>query len=117
MAYEFSYKLTTRAGADLDGIVSYIAVQIENTQAATDFLNRLQDAIQEACSLPESGSLVANEYFPHTDIRKKLVGNYIMYYFPDMNAKMIYVLRVIYGRRNLDEILREMRLSQDTGAK
>ena len=110
MAYESSYKLTTKAEADLDGIVSYIAVQIENPQAATGFLTRLQDAIQEACSFPGSGSLVANEFFPYKGIRKKLVGNYIMYYFPDMNAKMIYVLRVIYGRRNLDEILREMSL-------
>ncbi len=45
------------------------------------------------------------------DIRKKLVGNYTMYYFPDMNAETIYLLRIIYGRRNLDEILREMSFS------
>ena len=111
MASEFSYKLTTKAEADLDGIVSYIAVQLENPQAATGFLNKLQDAIHEACSFPESGSLVVNEFLPYKGIRKKLVGNYIMYYFPDMNAETIYVLRVIYGRRNLDEILREMNFS------
>lgn len=111
MGSEFSYQLTAKAEADLDGIVSYIAVQLENQQAAAGFLNKLQDAIQEACSFPESGSLVINEFLPYKDIRKILVGNYIMYYFPDMNAEMIYVLRVIYGRRNLDEILMEMNLS------
>ncbi len=111
MVSEFSYKLTTKAEADLDGIVSYIAVQLENSQAATGFLNKFQDAIHEACSFPESGSLVVNEFLPYKDIRKKLVGNYIMYYFPDMNAGTVYILRVIYGRRNLDEILREMSFS------
>ena len=111
MVSEFGYQLTTKAEADLDGIVSYIAVQLENPQAATGFLNKLQDAIHEACSFPESGSPVVNEFLPYKDIRKKLVGNYIMYYFPDMNTKTIYVLRVVYGRRNLDEILREMNLS------
>ena len=111
MASEFSYKLTTKAEADLDGIVSYIAVQLENPRAAADFLNKLQDAIHEACSFPESGSPVINEFLPYNGIRKKLVGNYIMYYFPDMNAETVYVLRLIYGRRNLDEILREMSFS------
>jgi len=111
MASEFSYQLTTKAEADLDGILSYIAVQLENPQAAAGFLNKLQGAIQEACSFPESGSMVINEFLPYKDIRKKPVGNYIMYYFPDRNAGTIYVLRVIYGRRNLDEILMEMNLS------
>jgi toxin ParE1/3/4 len=111
MTSEFSYKLTTKAEADLDEIVSYIAIQLENPQAATGILNKLQDAIHEACSFPESGSQVVNEFFPYKGIRKKLVGNYIMYYFPDMNAETVYILRVIYGRRNLDEILREMSFS------
>ena len=111
MASDFTCQLTEKAEADLEEIVSYIAVQLENQQAATGFLNKLQDAIQEACSFPESGSLVINEFLPYKDIRKILVGNYIMYYFPDVNAEMIYVLRVIYGRRNLDEILMEMNLS------
>lgn len=111
MASEFSCKLTTKAEADLDEIVSYIAVQLENPQAATRFLNKLQEAIHESCLFPESGSLVINEFLPYKGIRKKLVGNYIMYYFPDMNTEAIYVLRVIYGRRNLDEILREMNFS------
>lgn len=111
MGSEFSYRLTAKAEADLDEIVSYISVQLENPQAAAGFLNKLQDAIQETCSFPESGSLVINEFLPYKDIRKILVGNYIMYYFPDVNAEMIYVLRVIYGRRNLDKILMEMNLS------
>ena len=79
MVSEFSYQLTTKAEVDLDTIVSYIVVQLENPQAATGFLNKLQDAIQEACSFPESGSLVINEFLPYKGIRKKLVGNYIMY--------------------------------------
>ena len=111
MTSEFSYKLTEKAAADLDGIVSYIVVQLENPQAATGFLISLESAIHEICLFPESGSLVINEFLPHKGIRKKLVDNYIMYYLPDMTDETIYVLRVIYGRRNLDEILREMNFS------
>ena len=111
MASEFGYKLTGKAETDLDGIVSYIAVQLGNRQAAAGFLDELQAVINEACAFPESGETVDNEFLPYKTIRRKTVGSYIMYYFPDMKAETIYVLRIIYGRRNLDEILREMNLS------
>ena len=95
----------------MDGIVSYISVQLANRQAADDFLDKLQAAINEASAFQESGAPVDNEFLPYKTIRRKTVGSYIMYYFPDMKAETIYILRIIYGRRNLDEILREMSLS------
>ena len=87
-----------------------MAVQLANSQAAAAFLDKLQDAISEACLSPESGSPVDNEFLPCKTIRKKQVGNCILYYFSDEKAETIYVLRILYGRRNLDEILREMNL-------
>lgn len=110
MACEFGYRLTGKAEADLDNILSYMAAQLSNPQAAAAFLEKLQDAISEACSFPESGSPVDNEFLPCKTIRKKRIGNYILYYFPDEKAEIIYILRILYGHRNLDEILREMNL-------
>ena len=111
MACEFVYRLTGKAEADLDNILSYVSLQLSNPQAAAVFLEKLQDAISEACSFPESGSPVDNEFLPSEAIRKKQVGNYIVYYFPDEKTETVYILRILYGRRNLDEILREMNLS------
>jgi len=103
MACEFGYRLTGKAEADLDNILSYMAVQLANSQAAAAFLEKLQAAISEACLFPESGSPVDNAFLPCKIIRKKQVGSYILYYFPDEKAETI-----LFGRRNLDEILREM---------
>lgn len=111
MASDFSYKFTAKAETDLDGIASYIAIQLGNPQATANFLDKLQAAISEICSFPESGSLVINNFLLYKTIRKKQIGNYIMYYFPDIQAKTIYIVRIIYGRRNLDEILFEMNRS------
>ena len=104
MDSEFGYKLTQKADADVDNIVSYIAMELANPKAASDFLDKLNDAIEEAREFPESGSLVINEYLPVTNVRKKYVGNYIMFYLPDFSTKTIYVLRIIYGKRNIKEI-------------
>lgn len=104
MASRFGYQLTKRAESDLDGIVSYIAVELANPQAASDFVDKLKDNIDEARAFPESGSLVDNEFLQVENLRKKLIGNYIMYYLPDMREKIIYILRIVYGKQNITEI-------------
>lgn len=106
MASEWSCLLTQKAEADLDSIIGYIAEELENPKAASDFVDKLQMAIDETRSFPESGSLIVNEYLPDTRVRKKMVGNYVMYYLPSSAEKMVYVLRIVYGRRSADEILR-----------
>ena len=108
MVSKFGYRLTKRAESDLDGIVSYIAVFLANPQAASDFVDKLQDNIEEARAFPESGSLVHNEFLQLESVRKKMVGNYIMYYLPDMGEEIIYVLRIVYRKRYMDEILKKL---------
>ena len=108
MASKFGYRLTKRAESDLDGIVSYITVDLANPQAASDFVDKLQDTIEEARAFPESGSLVDNEFLQIENVRKKLVGNYIMYYLLDVGENIMYILRIVYGKRNLDEILKKL---------
>lgn len=104
MASKFGYRLTKRAESDLDGIVSYIAVELSTPQAASDFVDKLKDNINETRAFPESGSPVDNEFLQVENLRKKLIGNYIMYYLPDMREKIIYILRIVYGKQNITEI-------------
>ena len=110
MESKWWYKLTQKADADLDDIVGYIAANLENPKATSNFADKLQEIIEDARSFPESGSPVVNEFVPNMGIRKKLEDNYIMYYLPDSTEKMIFVLRIIYDRRNIDEILRQLNL-------
>lgn len=105
---EWGYRLTEKACADLDDIVRYIAVELANPTAASDFVDKLQATIEEARSFPESGPLVVNEYLPAAGVRKKLVGSYLLFYLPDPAKKLILVLRIVYGRRSMDEILRQL---------
>lgn len=108
MASEFGYRMTYKAESDLDSIVSYIAVELSNPSAASDFVDKLLSQIHEAQQYPESGALVVNEFLPDSSVRKKIVGNYIMYYLPSFEERIIYVLRIVYGRRNMDTVLTDL---------
>ncbi len=108
MESRYQYQFAKRAEADLDDIIRYIAVELMNPVAAGNFLDELQKVIDRIRMFPESGSLVLNDFIPDMGVRKKVIGNYIMYYLPDSDDQTIIILRIVYGRRNMDEILRTL---------
>ena len=108
MGSEYGYKFTEKAAADLDGIISYIAVELVNPKAASDFADELTEKINGARAFPDIGSSVINEFLPVDNVKKLIVGNYVVFYLPDEEQHLIHILRIIYGRRNMDEILKEL---------
>lgn len=110
MASKYQYRLSQKAADDLDGIVSYIASELSNPQAAADFLSRLEKVIDEIRSFPENGAPVNNEFLSNTKLRKKTVGSYLLYYLSVPETETVYIVRIVYGKRNMDEILRQLDL-------
>ncbi len=110
MASKYQYRLSQKAADDLDGIVSYIASELSNPQTAADFLSRLEKVIDEIRSFPESGAPVNNEFLSNTKLRKKTVGSYLLYYLSVPETETAYIVRIVYGKRNMEEILRQLDL-------
>lgn len=108
MTSNYQYHFTKKAEADLEEILSYISIELSNPEAAASFLKDLLAVLASICSVPKIGSIVENEFLPNREIRKSLVGNYVLYYLPDAVEMTIYILRILYGRRNLDELVREI---------
>ena len=108
MNSRFQYRFSKKAEADLDEILSYLSIELSNSDTASGFLKDLQTVIDSICAIPKIGRIVENEFLPDREVRKSLVGNYILYYLPDTNEKIIYILRILYGRRSLDELVREI---------
>ncbi|MBO4603990.1 MAG: type II toxin-antitoxin system RelE/ParE family toxin [Clostridiales bacterium] len=101
----YSFEITEKAERDLDDILRYISVELANPKAASRFIEDFMKAVDEVCSFPECGALVDNEYIPVRSVRHMVIGNYVMYYLPDQNKKICFVLRLIYGRRDLRGLL------------
>ncbi len=104
MAYK--YRITYAAEDDLEGILDYIANKLCNVTAAREFYAQFVDSIKIVCDFPQSGMLLDNSIIKEDSIRKVFVGQYIAYYkFVD---KEIIVLRVVYGKSALDEIIKKL---------
>ena len=64
--------------------------------------------MEKVCAFSASGALVVNDFLPRMIIRKKVVGNYVLYYMVEKEKKMIWVLRIVYGARNMEAVLKNL---------
>ena len=103
----YDYFFTEKAENDLDGIIKYISVDLANRSAAQNFFVNVFENIETICAYPETGRLISNEYVADKSVRRVLIDNYVMYYKTDEENKRIFIVRIIYGRRNLTEIIKE----------
>lgn len=104
MAADHSFSFTKTAAADLDETLNYISRELSNPTAAQSFLQKMETAISAIRTFPLSGSPVENPYVKRNDIRKTMVGNYVLYYLPDHLKHEIVILRIVYGQRDRDRI-------------
>lgn len=104
----YVYVLSESAEADIEEAVDYIANKLVNSEAASAFLDELEEKLEELCRTPKTGRLIHNPYLKRDDIRRILVKNYIAYYLIDEDETEIVVLRVVYNRRDQDRILKKM---------
>lgn len=106
MASEYSCYFTERAEEDLDAILGYIGNELKNPTAAVLLGKKIFEHIEILCSYPETGTLVENESLSDKEVRRILVDNYILYYKPIPAERAVYILRIVYGYRNLDAVIR-----------
>ena len=101
-----SYRFTEKSENDLNGILGYISLNLGNPAAAKSFYEELFSKIDLIRDFPESHEKVHNEYVKRGDVRKVLVGNYVVYYVYEPKEMLVTILRIVYGRRNLEEIIK-----------
>lgn len=106
MEFKYSYRFTEKAEQDFDEILRYISFDLANPIAAQNLGRKIFEKIDMIRAFPDSCTLVDNEFLSDKSVRKLLVDNYIIYYKAHFDEKMISIVRIIYGKRNLDETLK-----------
>lgn len=103
MAYDYFF--ATHAEKDLEDILDYIALELHNPIAAQALGRKIFEAIDNICAFPKSGTLTDNVGIADNTVRRLVIDNYLLYYKPLDDDKLIYILRIVYGQRNQTNIL------------
>ena len=110
MASEYSFQFIEKALSDLDEINDYLINTLGQCPAAQRLIDKTEQEIHVICRYPESGAPVTNEYIRRSDVRKLVIEKYVLYYFTDKEKQRIIVLRIVYAKRDLETIMRELEI-------
>ncbi len=98
---EYTPKLTPQAIADIDDACRYIAIQLENPQAAAELANGIYDVIFSLETMPCRNPLWPRQPWQSRKVRWAGYKNYNIFYSVDDESATVKILRVFYSRRNV----------------
>ncbi len=101
---------TAQAVADLRAIFEYIAYELLAGENAIKQLDRLEEAILSLDEMPERYHLYDKEPWRERNLRIMPVDNYLVFYIPQDDDKTVTVIRVMYGRRDIDAQLKQTKV-------
>ena len=106
---------TDEARCDLDSIWDYIALDLQNQQAAERLVNKIMDRVDQLEDFAESGMLLSSISEVIGEERFLVCENYLIFYHT--GKSVVTVDRVLYGRRDYLSVLfdrtREEPLEED----
>lgn len=96
---KYTVDITLSADKDMRSIVEYIAVTLSSPNSALSQLTRFEEKINSLEELPFRFPVYKN------DIRFVPVDNYLVFYTADEAAKTVSIIRVMYGKRDVENLI------------
>lgn len=87
---------------DMLEIVKYISNDLKNPQAASKLADEFIEAAENICIFPYSNNVYTPIKALEKEYRRIIVKNYMMFYTVDESTKTVTIMRVMYGKRNIE---------------
>jgi len=103
MSWQIVY--TASARQDLRDIHEYISGKLLEPRIAEKQLYKIMNAIRELDFMPYRYRLYTDEPWHSLGLRYFPVGNYLVFYHPKEEARVVTIVRIMYGGR---EVLQQL---------
>ena len=97
---QYKVKLTAQAIGQIEETVQYISKILLEPETARKWADTLQYEIGKLDSMPSRYPLTEEEPWRMKGIHKMPVKNFLVYYLIDEDKKTVWIVAVIYGRRD-----------------
>ena len=103
---EYKVMISEAADADIEEIADYIAVNLQEPAIALKQIGRIKDAMMSLRTMPERHGVVSDKYLSSKGVRLLPADNYLVFYTVNKTAAAISIVRVLYGRREWEALLK-----------
>ena len=100
--------ITDDAVKELDDICEYIADVLQAPKSALAYLKVIREAINKLETYPQRIAVVSEAPWGDYGVRRIVVKNFYIYFYVDMETNKVYILNVIYARRDQLKALQNM---------
>ena len=103
---KYKVVLTEQTQIDLRDIYEYIAFTLLEPGIAVRQLERIEKAILSLDEMPNRFKTFESEPWYSRGLHKMPVDNFIVFYIPNIADKIVTIIRVMYGGRDIDAQLK-----------
>lgn len=96
--------VTSEAEEDLRGVYLYIAFELLSPKNAKRKTDKIKNALKSLEKFPMRYRLVKDEYWNAKGMRVFPCENFLIFYLVKEEKNEVTISRIIYGKRNLEEI-------------
>lgn len=96
---------TEQAEHDLRSIYEYLAFFLLEQETAKNQSRRIMDAIAKLDQMPLRHPLCETEPWRSQGLRVLPIDNYLAFYLPVETIRVVVVIRIMHGRRDVEEQL------------
>jgi len=101
----FKLEISAQAEIDLRNVYEYIAHALQSPENAKGQLKRLEYSISGLEQLPECFREYEIEPWHSRGLRIMPVDNFCVFYIPDEKKAVVTIIRIMYGRRDVEKQL------------
>jgi len=103
---DYHVQYAAQALDDLRNIYRYLSEELQAPQAAQRQVDRIRRMIRMLSSSPARFPVVAWEPWASMGMRQVPVNHYIVFYLIEEDAQTVSVVRIFYGGRHIEDIVR-----------
>ena len=104
----YTLTITDEAKDDLREIYRYISVDLCAPVNASRQLDRIEKNILSLNEMPDRFPRYSDDLWEKRGLRYCVVDNYVIFFIIDNDKKIVSVMRILYSRRDIDSILKNM---------
>ena len=100
--------ITDQALLDMKTTYTHIALVLMEPVLAEEQYTRLENAAYSLAHMPERFRRYEKEPWRSRNLRVVPIDNYLMFYIADHKRRAVTILRILYGKRDIEKELNDM---------
>lgn len=102
---KWTVNYTNAAEQDLRSIYDYIATTLCAVDTAKNLVRQIMEEIASLDEMPNRYAKYDKKPWKDRGLRFFSVKNYVIFYLPNEETKTVYIIRIMYGGRDIEKQL------------